>query len=240
MKPKKLVADAILDCSRRGGVVLDVFAGSGTTLVAGGDDRPARLRREIDPNLRRRHSAPDDRGDGSCPMLDGVGRSMRWQPSARRMTPRFGHERGPPGRGRARCVDPLRLHDQPRISLDRPGLRSDGRQYAEGNTTEDGDYRVGKNRPPEHSRFKVGDGRRRGRRPKGQRNFDKDWEDELGRTVQLTRDGRQLRVSAHRAQVMTALSLAAKGRERSQELVFRKASELADPRSRCSRRATMR
>lgn len=34
VKPKKLVADAILDCSRRGGVVLDSFAGSGTTLVS--------------------------------------------------------------------------------------------------------------------------------------------------------------------------------------------------------------
>ena len=111
-----------------------------------------------------------------------------------------------------------------------PGIRRDGRRYAEGNTREDGDYRVGKNRPPEHSRFRAGDGRRRGRRPKGQRNFDKDWEDELGRTVHLTRDGRKMSVSAHRAQVMTALSLAAKGRERSQELVFRKAGELADRR----------
>ncbi len=34
VKPKKLVMDAILDCSRRGGIVLDVFAGSGTTLAA--------------------------------------------------------------------------------------------------------------------------------------------------------------------------------------------------------------
>ena len=34
VKPVALVADAILDCSRRGGVVLDVFAGSGTTLIA--------------------------------------------------------------------------------------------------------------------------------------------------------------------------------------------------------------
>ena len=109
-----------------------------------------------------------------------------------------------------------------------PGIRRDGRRYAEGNTREDGDYRVGKNRPPEHSRFRAGDGRRRGRRPKGQRNFDKDWEDELGRTVHLTRDGRKMSVSAHRAQVMTALSLAAKGRERSQELVIRKPAELAD------------
>ncbi len=34
VKPVALVHDAILDCSRRGGIVLDAFAGSGTTLVA--------------------------------------------------------------------------------------------------------------------------------------------------------------------------------------------------------------
>ncbi len=33
-KPVKLVADAILDCSKRGGIVLDPFLGSGTTLIA--------------------------------------------------------------------------------------------------------------------------------------------------------------------------------------------------------------
>jgi len=34
VKPVKMVADAILDCSMRGCIVLDAFAGSGTTLVA--------------------------------------------------------------------------------------------------------------------------------------------------------------------------------------------------------------
>jgi len=34
VKPVRLVADAILDCSKRRGIVLDAFAGSGTTLVA--------------------------------------------------------------------------------------------------------------------------------------------------------------------------------------------------------------
>ncbi len=34
VKPVALVADAILDCSHRKGIVLDAFAGSGTTLVA--------------------------------------------------------------------------------------------------------------------------------------------------------------------------------------------------------------
>ena len=34
VKPTALVADAIKDCSRRGGIVLDPFLGSGTTLIA--------------------------------------------------------------------------------------------------------------------------------------------------------------------------------------------------------------
>ena len=34
VKPLAMVADAILDCSRRGGIILDPFAGSGTTILA--------------------------------------------------------------------------------------------------------------------------------------------------------------------------------------------------------------
>ena len=34
VKPVALVADAILDCSKRKGIILDAFAGSGTTLIA--------------------------------------------------------------------------------------------------------------------------------------------------------------------------------------------------------------
>jgi DNA modification methylase len=33
-KPVAMVADAILDCSKRGGLILDSFGGSGTTLIA--------------------------------------------------------------------------------------------------------------------------------------------------------------------------------------------------------------
>jgi len=49
VKPVKLLADAILDCSNRGGVVLDPFMGSGSTLMA--CERTRRLGRgiEIDP-----------------------------------------------------------------------------------------------------------------------------------------------------------------------------------------------
>jgi hypothetical protein len=49
VKPVALVADAIKDCSRRGGLVLDPFCGSGTVLIAA--ERTARRARalEIDP-----------------------------------------------------------------------------------------------------------------------------------------------------------------------------------------------
>lgn len=49
VKPVALVADAILDCSKRGRLVLDIFAGSGTTLLAA--ERTGRLAcaMELDP-----------------------------------------------------------------------------------------------------------------------------------------------------------------------------------------------
>ena len=49
VKPVRLVADAILDCSARGDIVLDSFLGSGTTLIA--SERAGRrcYSMEIDP-----------------------------------------------------------------------------------------------------------------------------------------------------------------------------------------------
>jgi DNA modification methylase len=48
VKPVALVADAILDCSRRGDIVLDSFGGSGTTLACERTGRKARLI-DVDP-----------------------------------------------------------------------------------------------------------------------------------------------------------------------------------------------
>lgn len=49
VKPVAMIADAIRDCSKRGGIVLDAFGGSGTTLIAAEETgRKARLV-EIDP-----------------------------------------------------------------------------------------------------------------------------------------------------------------------------------------------
>ena len=49
VKPVAMVADAMMDCSNRGGIVLDPFGGSGTTMIAA--ERTGRRSRliEIDP-----------------------------------------------------------------------------------------------------------------------------------------------------------------------------------------------
>jgi hypothetical protein len=49
VKPVALVADAIRDCSRRGGLVLDPFAGSGTTLIAAEKNGRKAAAIELDP-----------------------------------------------------------------------------------------------------------------------------------------------------------------------------------------------
>jgi DNA modification methylase len=49
VKPVALVADAILDCSKRGGIVLDCFGGSGTTLVAAEKTGRRGYLMELDP-----------------------------------------------------------------------------------------------------------------------------------------------------------------------------------------------
>ena len=60
VKPRKLVADAILDCSRRDGIVLDPFLGSGTLLAAAEISGRRGRGLELDPRycdviLRRLH-----------------------------------------------------------------------------------------------------------------------------------------------------------------------------------------
>lgn len=81
----------------------------------------------------------------------------------------------------------------------RGGHRKDGQPYKEGNVREDGSYRVGRNRTPEGSRFAVGDGRRRGRRAKGVRNADTDFERELNRKMVIRENGVDRKVSKSQA-----------------------------------------
>ncbi|MEM7472587.1 MAG: DNA methyltransferase [Pseudomonadota bacterium] len=50
VKPLQMVADAILDCSKRGGLIVDAFTGSGTTLLAAARTGRIGAGVEIDPH----------------------------------------------------------------------------------------------------------------------------------------------------------------------------------------------
>ena len=65
VKPVAMVEDAVLDCSRRSGIVLDPFAGSGTTIIAAERAGRRGYGIEIDPGyvdtaLRRYRTFTED------------------------------------------------------------------------------------------------------------------------------------------------------------------------------------
>ena len=81
VKPLPLVVDALKDCSKRGGIVLDPFVGSGTTLLAA--EKTGRIGRchRARPALRRRRHRPlagtDRPGRGPCRERQDVRRAGR-------------------------------------------------------------------------------------------------------------------------------------------------------------------
>lgn len=79
------------------------------------------------------------------------------------------------------------------------------------NINADGSYKVGKNKPPEHGKFRKGDGRRRGRRKNGTRNFATDFTEELDSKITLKLDGKPRRVTRQRAIVMRLMDNASRG-----------------------------
>ena len=104
-----------------------------------------------------------------------------------------------------------------------------GRHYAPGNTREDGSYKVGKFRPPEHGQFREGDGRKRGRRSKGQRNFDTEFDDEARRLITVRENGKERRVTKLRGAIIRTFdSATAKSDPRSASLVFSHAARIGD------------
>jgi hypothetical protein len=84
VKPVALVADAIKDCSKRGDVVLDPFAGSGTTLIAAEKTGGAPARSSSTQPTATRSSAGLSRPPASKPSSPAPMRaSRRWLKSAR-------------------------------------------------------------------------------------------------------------------------------------------------------------
>ena len=80
--------------------------------------------------------------------------------------------------------------------------KKDASAYAPGNITPDGDYVVGKDKPPESGKFRTGDGRQRGRRRKGTRNLATDLRAELDALVTVNVGGATKKISRQRAILM--------------------------------------
>jgi DNA modification methylase len=89
-KPVALVADAIRDCSKRGGIVLDAFAGSGTTLIAA--ERTGRIGAalELDPKYVDVAVRRWQRFTGKTAQLAGSGETFEAVSSSRLMQPANG------------------------------------------------------------------------------------------------------------------------------------------------------
>ena len=133
VKPVEMIADAIKDCSKRGGIILDPFGGSGSTLIAAAKTgRRARLA-ELDPIYVDRDRPP----------LAELGQGRR---GAR------GNRRSVRGRRRRPCRG-RRHHDEALRGGrgDDAGQRTTGRSGAEA-----APYEVGYGKPPKATRFKPG------------------------------------------------------------------------------------
>ena len=111
------------------------------------------------------------------------------------------------------------------------GRRKDGQPFKQGNTREDGSYEVGRSRPPKSTQFAAGDGRKRGKRDKGVKNFDTDWEKELNKTVTIKVNGEPKRMSAYRAQVKVTMDAGAKGNIKAQQIIYDRAERIKNDKA---------
>ena len=110
----------------------------------------------------------------------------------------------------------------------RVGRRKDGKPYKEGNTREDGSYEVGRNRTPTHTRFAEGDGRRRGRRAKGVKNADTEFERELRRKMTVRENGVERKVSkSHGVDLRLLDNALGRGDNRAIELIDQRRRRIA-------------
>ena len=107
--------------------------------------------------------------------------------------------------------------------------RKKGGGFDPTNTTEDGDYIIGKGRPPESGQFKKGDGRERGRRPKGTNNLATDLREVLAARVKVTVGGKPKKVTRQRSIVMRLADSATKGQISAIALSLNLQQALVDP-----------
>ena len=211
VKPVAMVADAIKDCSRRGEIVLDPFAGSGTTLMAA--ERTARIARclELDPRY-----------------VDVAVRRWESQAGQPALHAESGHtfsetaaERARADRGPRRCVTALKTVPRRRPAcaagtcLCRQPSPPVGAQPGE--ATEP--YAVGYGKPPASTQFKKGQSGNPKGRPTGARNTMTIVREILDREVTVRGGDGQRRITGREANFTALLQKALKGDVRALKLV---------------------
>lgn len=112
---------------------------------------------------------------------------------------------------------------------DSGGRRKDGKPFKCGNMREDGSYTTGKYRPPAATQFAAGDGRKRGRRTKGTRNFDTEFAEESARLTAVRENGKVRMVPKRRAAIIRLYDNAnGQGQNAALEQVLRHNFRIAD------------
>ncbi len=227
VKPVALVADALRDCSIKGDLVLDVFLGSGTTLLAaekigricyGLEYRP-RLRRGLPAAVGEVHQARGDTGRRRCHLR----RSPREATAIRSPGPVEPSIRAGWGR-------PTRLHVGRRGRAAHISSRRRRPTHSEtaGMTAEmprrkphsSDEYSVGYRRPPTETRFKPGQSGNPKGRPKQPRDAASIMEDALNVRVAITENGRRRYVSMWEVIARRLVNSAAQGDPRATRLLL--------------------
>ena len=151
VKPVALVADAMRDCSRRGDIVLDAFAGSGTTIVAAEQIGRRAYCLELDPAYAdvsiRRWQAYTKRDA----ILEGTGETFE-ELSALRSSERGrrGVQARPATAGKAPPIAPAT--ESARSGTSRPGAADEAATAQDRKRrSRSGDYEVGYGSPPSHT-----------------------------------------------------------------------------------------
>ncbi len=102
-------------------------------------------------------------------------------------------------------------------------------EFAADNMDADGNYLVGKSRPPESGKFRAGDNRKRGGRKMGVRNLATDLREELETHLIVTVGGQQKKVSRQRAVLMRLADNASKGHNGAISLLVKLQQDIVEP-----------
>ena len=199
-KPLALVSDAILDCSKRGGIILDAFAGSGTTLLAAEKTGRRGYGIELDLHYADLIITRFEEVYGLEAIHINSDLSFDRVRTERTERNKNGQAGTINAKGRKRIGRTL--------SSKKQQMRKEKRTRRKESVSSIGDYEVGRGKPPKNTQFKKSDGRHRPGRPKGSKNLATLIMEAARDQVSVTIDGKPRKISKAKS---AAIQLANKG-----------------------------